>query len=196
MQRKTRFGLGTLGTAALATLAVLSSQLQKGAERVSDKVREKQAGRTEADIRAEVVSVAGSQMGYSDPEPYWVDTYGSYPGEHFAWCGVFALWVLRQVGLTTERWHAGEKGPNGKPIYGFIFPLHLPSTSEPQPGDIAYFTKNQHHAIVAAVAGDIITLINGNGKGGAVSLSQIEKSEAAGFFSIRPLVVAKLENAK
>lgn len=133
--------------------------------------------------RAEVVRIAGSQLGSTDASPYWTEVYGSYPGKTFAWCGVFALWVLHQAGLTKAKWLTGPKE------YGFIYPLKLPMVASPKPGDIAYFNKNQHQAIVASVSGNgWVTLINGNGEGGAVTESQVAVVTA--FYSITKLIEA------
>ncbi len=71
---------------------------------------------------------------------------------------------------------------------GFIGPLRLPITSNPQPGDIAYFTNNQHEAIVEKVNGNTVKLINGNGQGGKVSLSSVDRSKVAAFYSIEALL--------
>lgn len=125
--------------------------------------------------RLEVVRIAGSQLGKDDASPYWVDAFGSYPGKSLSWCGVFALWVYRQAGLTTARWILGK---------GFIYPEGLKQTMNPQPGDVAYFDRNQHQAIVASVQGDSVTLINGNGTAGAVTESTVKKTSVTAFFSI------------
>jgi hypothetical protein len=62
-------------------------------------------------------------------------------------------------------------------------------TYVPKPGDIAYFEKNQHHAIVAAINTDgTVDLINGNGTGGAVTESRPAKTKVTAFFSIQPLL--------
>jgi hypothetical protein len=114
---------------------------------------------------------------------YWASALPNTPGlEHLDWCGAFALWALHNAGLALDwTWQLG---------LGFLLTKnhHLPTTPNPQPGDIAYFDHNQHEAVVAQVDGDTITLINGNGTAGAVSQSQIQKSQATAFFSIAPLL--------
>jgi hypothetical protein len=72
---------------------------------------------------------------------------------------------------------------------GFIYPLGLKQTPVPEPGDIAYFQKNQHHAIVASVNSDgTVSLINGNGTGGAVSESRPDIEDVTAFYSIGTLL--------
>jgi len=134
----------------------------------------------EASIRVQVVQIAGSQLGKGDPSPYWRDAYGPVWTPGLSWCGVFALWVLRQAGLTQAKWIAGK---------GFIYPVGLRPTFAPEPGDVAYFDKMQHQAIVAAVNTDgTVTLINGNGDSGKVSESRTPKTKVTAFFSIDPLI--------
>lgn len=140
--------------------------------------------RTEAGLRAEVVRIAGSQLGVSDPSPYWADAFGTGWTAKQSWCGVFALWALRQAGLTDAKWITGK---------GFIYPIGLKPTMAPKPGDIAYFDENQHQAIVAAVNPDqTVTLINGNGKGKRVSESRTPIAKVTAFFSIDPLIKKEL----
>jgi hypothetical protein len=135
---------------------------------------------TEEQYRAEVVRIAGTQIGQTDSTPYWVDAFGSYPGKSYSWCGVFALWCLRQAGITQAKWITSK---------GFVGPLNLKQTYVPAPGDIAYFTKNQHFAIVAAINDDgTVSTINGNGEGGAVSEGRPQKSSVAAFYSISSII--------
>lgn len=130
--------------------------------------------------RERVVQIALSQVGKNDAAVYWEDAYGTYPGPSYAWCGVFALWVLRQAGLTDAKWIVGK---------GFIYPLGLEVTYVPKPGDIAYFEKYQHQAIVGSVNDDgTVSLINGNGTGGAVTESRPQKSKVSAFYSIQRLL--------
>jgi hypothetical protein len=69
---------------------------------------------------------------------------------------------------------------------GFLY--RLPLTTTPKIGDIAYFTKNQHHGVIAGVHGSLLDVINGNGSGGKVTLSTIPMTSAAGIYSIQPLI--------
>ena len=134
--------------------------------------------------RQRVVKAALGELGSSDKAKYWAS---SLPGQNPAgldWCGVFALWCLHQAGLaTTWYWELG---------LGFLMTAHhkLPMVSIPQPGDIAYFTKNQHEAVITAVDPVLrtVTLANGNGTGGVVSPSTIPWNSVTAFFSIAPLI--------
>jgi hypothetical protein len=136
--------------------------------------------------RQKVVQAARSQLGSNDKAKYWAS---SLPGQNPAgldWCGVFALWSLHQAGLALDwTWELG---------LGFLMTAHhkLPIVSTPQPGDIAYFTKNQHEAVVLSVntVNRTVELANGNGNGGVVSPSTIPWNSVTAFFSIDPLLGA------
>lgn len=132
--------------------------------------------------RESVVFAALSQVGNGDPKPYWDDVLPGVNVGKADWCGAFALWALHQAGLALDRkWVIGR---------GFLLvgSHPLPQTTNPQPGDIAYFNKNQHHAIVEFVSTGAVQLINGNGAGGKVSVSTVPKSSVTAFFSIKPLL--------
>ena len=132
------------------------------------------------DRRTAVVNAAMGEVGQGNAQKYWdVVAPGSTIGKGTSWCGGFALWAIKQAGLAANTfWQFGK---------GFLY--NLPITSSPQPGDIAYFTKNQHHAVVQSVNPDnTVNLINGNGAGGKVSLSKTPKSSIAAFYSIQPLI--------
>jgi hypothetical protein len=130
--------------------------------------------------RSKVVKAATSQIGKQDSSVYWKDvlpSQSSFPPE---WCGAFALWSLHQAGLAKAwNWEIGK---------GFLY--KLPTTKDPQPGDIAYFSKFQHQAVVKSVEGDNVTLLNGNGTGKAVTETTIPKAHAAAYYSIAPLLVS------
>lgn len=128
--------------------------------------------------RKKIIKIALKEVGKPKVLDYWLDTTGG-TGENKDWCGVFILWVLHQAGLAkTINWEIGK---------GFIY--RLPVTLIPKPGDIAYYTKNQHQALVASVNGDMITTINGNDKNQSVSLSKpFSKSLVTAFYSIERLL--------
>ena len=110
---------------------------------------------------------------------YWKAALG-HDGEHPPdWCGALPLWALKRAGLARDlQWEVGK---------GFLY--HLPTTSVPKPGDIAYFNKNQHHAIVQAVNSDgTVSLINGNGTQGHITQSRPNRSAVTAFYSIKPLI--------
>ncbi len=136
--------------------------------------------------RQRVVQAALSQMGSTDKAKYWAS---ALPGQNPAgldWCGAFALWCLHQAGLaTTWYWQISV---------GFLMTTQhrLPTTTMPQPGDIAYFNTNQHEAVVVGVdnVNRTVDLANGNGHLGAVSPSTIPWNSVTAFFSIEPLLGA------
>lgn len=95
-----------------------------------------------------------------------------------AWCGVFVLWVLHKAGIAKKiPWVLGK---------GILY--MLPKTTDPKPGDIAYFDKPyQHHAIVEKVTKDFVRTIDGN------SADQVQRNvrprgEVSAFYSIKPWI--------
>jgi len=155
-------------------------------------------------LRARVVKAA---LGEPDKAPrvpiYWLSALGYRPSAEALskdWCGIFILWALHEAGLTQNvKWTVGE---------GFISSEHLPITSDPKPGDIAYFTMNQHMALVRAVGSEPlamrrigflsqaqgsklsaqIQLINGNGNFGYITQSTVDKNGVTAFYSIQPFI--------
>lgn len=98
-----------------------------------------------ASPRQLVVIAAASRLGDPVSDEFWAGTPGPPFPRH--WCGAFALWALREAGVTQASWIV-EKG--------FLYPLRLRQTSSPKPGDIAYFHKYQHHAVVESVASGLL----------------------------------------
>lgn len=134
--------------------------------------------------RAKVIAVAMSQLGQGAGGglKYWRDVIPSGPPFPKEWCGAFLLWVLHQVGLMKDvNWDIGV---------GFL--PKLPIVETPKPGDIAFFDHLQHQAFVANVNGEKMTLINGNGLGGVVTVSTKDLSSATRFYSIAPLIGERL----
>lgn len=131
--------------------------------------------------RMAIVETALNEVGESDSSKY-----GAAPGVD--WCGIFDLWVYHQNGvlLQVEWAYAEDINHDGKTDYGFLMvpPYALKMTNDPQPGDIAYFNRNQHHAMVSAVRDDEVDLVNGNGIGGKVTVSTVKKSAVTAFFSV------------
>jgi hypothetical protein len=136
------------------------------------------------DVRAKILELAAAELGTRDPIKYWravtpdeATAQSSVAGK-LAWCGVFALWALKSAGLTNANWVFG---------LGFISPLGLKPTRDPQPGDIGYIDQPyQHHAIVESVSGDTIASIDGNQP--AVARRTRKRSAFTAFYSIEPLV--------
>ena len=131
--------------------------------------------------RKKVVDAATSRIGESNDTEYWQDTLPGLPESDYPkdWCGGFALWAIHQAGL--------GKNLNWKIGSGFLIP-NLSFTAHPQPGDIAYFDHNQHHAVVTGVHGTSVDTVSGNGLGGKVSASTIPMASATAYFSLDPLL--------
>lgn len=129
--------------------------------------------------RARVVQIARSQLGQGDPDVYYRDAAPQFLGSRSThWCGVFALWCLRRAALTDRTWVTGK---------GFAYG-YLPIVSLPEPGDIAYYERNQHYAVVERVNGDgTVTTIDGNSTGGRVARNTRRLQDAALYFSIGKL---------
>lgn len=142
---------------------------------------------TETSLRKKVVRAAASQMGRSDPTPYWIDVMGAPQAASISWCGAFALWALHQAGLA--------KFKNWIPGFGFLLtqPMPLEPTGNPKPGDIAFFTAYQHQAVISSVLPNgTMTLINGNGENRSVTPSQTAIGNATAIYSIQPYIEQKL----
>lgn len=104
--------------------------------------------------RETVVRIAKQELGENDAKRYWEDVLpptwkGPFPRH---WCGAFALWCLRQAGLTDWHWEVGK---------GFLY--RLPIVRVPEPGDIGYQDKPfQHHFVVTDVGQHTFSSVDGN----------------------------------
>jgi hypothetical protein len=112
---------------------------------------------------------------------YWADVLPpgtpqrDYP-EH--WCGALCLFSIHRAGLGLEVfWRGGFASRELKPV------------ALPQPGDVAYFHRAQHHAIVESVdlAEHVFTSFEGNLVRGFGRRGR-PRASAAGFYSIEPLL--------
>lgn len=135
-------------------------------------------------MRAKVIAAALAEPASSPRvSAYWKDvlTPTDYLTPPKEWCGAFVLWALHQAGLALDvLWKVG---------IGFISPQKLPTTLNPKPGDIAYFTHYGHQAIVKSVNNDgTVTIINGNGTGGLITISSPKMSDVTAFYSIQPFI--------
>lgn len=97
-----------------------------------------------------------------------------------SWCGGYALRCLRRTlpVCATWTWRIG---------LGFLEVKGLPKVSLPEVGDIAYFAKNQHHAIVVGVGNGRVRLVNGNGMTAPVEgITENERpiADATTYYSI------------
>ena len=137
---------------------------------------------TSEKIRKKVVSIAVRESGENPPRVslYWNDVLS--PTDDLTppkdWCGAFVLWVLHQANLALDtKWIVGK---------GFLY--RLPTTDNPKPGDVAYLSHLEHHALVTSVKDNRVTLMNGNGYGGLISPSTMQKSAVTAFYSIEPYI--------
>ena len=130
------------------------------------------------DTRERLVAWAESHEGSQDNLRFWDEAMngksGPYPKD---WCGAFVLAGLKHVGLALDRTWAIGKGLEA------TLPK-LTRTSDPKPGDIAYFNAKQHVAIVLHVDGNDVTLANGNSVGNQVVIDVRPKSAVSQFYSI------------
>lgn len=120
----------------------------------------------------------------ADPVEYWRVAAGvelsDSQSKKLDWCGGFYVWALKMAGLATDLfWNLNGSGFQS---------AHLQPTNSPLPGDLAYFNKNQHHAMVESIDGDTVNLINGNGGGKGITRTSVDKSKVDGFFSIESLL--------
>lgn len=136
--------------------------------------------------RIRVVKAAASQLGVQNPDKYWALVNPGLVSSGKAWCGGFALWVLKQAGLAPNMlWHTNQNREG----YGFAEVYRLPKTKNPQPGDIAYYDQPfQHHAIVTANDGRTVSTIDGNQAGNTVAPRERPLSSATAYYSIQPLL--------
>jgi hypothetical protein len=128
--------------------------------------------------REDFLNRVRAELGKKDPTPYEVDALGYKPTSKLSWCGIFALSMLRQVGLTNWKWEIGK---------GFLY--RLPVTKNPLPGDLFYQHNQNHHGIVEEVRPDgMVVTLNGNSTGGAVARVVRQPSTIAAYYSIAPLL--------
>lgn len=138
--------------------------------------------------RARLLALARAELGADDPGPYWLETIGPDPRYWPEdWCGGFVLAMLKRAGIAPEswRWVVGHGFLRRDPM------RQLPRGVLPEPGDVAYFDRKQHHAIVESVNAEArtFTTIDGNSTGGKVARNEGRPlSSVAAFFSIDRLI--------
>jgi hypothetical protein len=128
--------------------------------------------------REEIVFLAQSEIAKTDSQEYFREAMGFIPVNYksISWCGLFTLTILRRAQVTDWTWRVG---------LGFLF--RLPTTKDPQPGDLVYFDKPyQHHALCEEIKDDGIWIIAGNCPN--VARSFIEKNKPTAYYSIEPLL--------
>ncbi len=112
------------------------------------------------DARARVVYEARQWIGLwteQDVDALWTEVGMPEFVGHWhdkAWCGGYALRCLRRALGINWTWKNG---------IGFAEPHGMHHVTLPEIGDLAYFAKNSHYAIVTDVGGGSVTLVNGNG---------------------------------
>jgi hypothetical protein len=123
--------------------------------------------------------------------PSWTDAQvDQYQYKH--WCGAFTLYCLNRAGLALGIFWADG--------IGYIEPHHFQKVRRPEPGDVAYFDKNSHYAIVEAVrdtpSGAVVfDSIDGN-QGKTLAAPSIKRyssraiESVAAFYSIESLLGA------
>lgn len=130
------------------------------------------------DKRARILEAARGELGRTEARKYFDGVTAKNPGPSLpAWCGVFALWSLHRAGLL--------KGVEW--VYGKGFLFRFATTRDPKPGDIAYFLRNQHHAIVERLDGANVVTIDGNHLGEVARVSR-PLSTVAAFYSVESVV--------
>lgn len=143
--------------------------------------------------RAELLSRFRQELGSGDPDKYWELVGPRFIGEH--WCGALCLYVLRASGLAPGvMW---ENDPS-RGHFGFCYRLRQISPNHAKAGDIAYFNKFQHHAMVVAIepgAGVpmLVTLDGNQGSPNRVREQRRRLSTVAAVYSIEPLLRRALD---
>jgi hypothetical protein len=128
--------------------------------------------------RSAVIAAAAGRIGTKDASSFWT-VCGAEPfDKRKAWCGIFALWCLREAGLADFQWEFGK---------GFLY--RLQRTATPKPGDIGYIDAPfQHHLIFERIDEDGVHSIDGNTPRVARKVRPLGKVTA--FYSIEPLILA------
>jgi hypothetical protein len=117
---------------------------------------------------------------------YWADVLPpgtpahDYPPH---WCGALCLFAIHRAELGLEVFW---KGGFAARVLRQRAPRELP-----EPGDVAYFTKSQHHAIVERVNGQTFDSIDGNQQPGIRRRVGRKLEAAAAFYSLEPLLREK-----
>lgn len=131
--------------------------------------------------RADIIRSALVDLDNADPTKYWKGVLGGNPPFPKSWCGAAVLYWLHSAGICSDlRWEIGK---------GFLY--HLPTTTDPQPGDIGYIDQPfQHHCLVVSVDEDTVKTIDGNSRDtGMTGVSRVvlrtrRRSEFTAFYSV------------
>lgn len=109
------------------------------------------------DMRADIIGVALTQVGYSEASD-GSTKYGQWYGHPtVAWCGVFVAWCANQAGIPTSI--IKKQGFASASAFGLK--TFTASERTPQPGDL-YFRGTSHVGIVYYVEGNYFYTLEGN----------------------------------
>lgn len=153
---------------------------------------------TPTELRQLVVDTAAREENSTDALKYWTEVlppnWRGLPPPH--WCGAFTLWVLRTVLNCPWTWEVN--GILGAHHSGYLY--HLPTTNDPQLGDVCYMAAPyQHHAILTAIGRTpegieyVISQDGNSGPSPGICQEQWRKrSKWTAFYSIQPLIDAEI----
>jgi hypothetical protein len=110
---------------------------------------------------------------------------GRHPPE---WCAAFYTWCVQQAGLSSARARLMKPG-NWLDFAGALGLRQLPPGALPVPGDLAYFKRNQHHAVVVEVDEVRRTFDSIDGNQPAICMYKGRTlTSVAAFYSLEPLL--------
>lgn len=160
MNTKEKVGLGLVGAGVVTAIALSIP--------------------TESRYRNKIIKIIEKERAEPDTSKYWSGILkNSNPPYPKHWCGGLALWALKKAGLAKDvNWEIGK---------GFLYKLKI--TKKPEVGDIAYFQKNQHHAVVKSINDDgTITTYDGNDIGGSIGMHNRDPKKVTAFYSIKKFI--------
>ncbi|MEW7289053.1 eCIS core domain-containing protein [Aquimarina sp. 2304DJ70-9] len=140
--------LSSGGTATTGSRERIVEEAQKMVGKIEAKKDDGSGRRVGAEHLLEIFHLAAK-----DEWPDEVIENVRYTKEFPHWCGIFSVYAIKKAGIDLGYWQMGK----GVSAFGTLQP-----TDNPQPGDVGYFTKQQHHCIIKAVNGDMIDSIDGN----------------------------------
>jgi hypothetical protein len=143
--------------------------------------------------RAELLERFRQELGTGDPDRYWALVGPEHKGDH--WCGALFLYICRECGLAPGVLWSFDPA---KRRYGFAWRLDQVSPNQAQPGDLAYFAKHQHHAMVVRIEQGqgvpmLVTLDGNQGAPHRVREKRQRLSSVAAVYSIEPWLRAALD---
>lgn len=156
-------------------------------------------GSSPGTLRARIVSVAQSQIGYTtDPSDTYCNKYSAYwyagtddcgnDNRSEEWCADFAAWVWKQAGALVD-YQLAPGYLNGNTASFYVWGVDhgtwhpVGSGYTPQPGDVAVYGLNTaevtavHVAIVTAATGDDAAPDVVNGDGDRTGFSVVEAGQ-------------------